>query len=125
MSLREKIESIVNSDTSELKAAVAVAENALQKVHELSEQLGLPVYLDFVGGMVPNTILAREDDYGVGFSAERLMEKLCDEEGIEFPDWGEEGSEEYKVLDELVNKLTELVGSDYISGNDCWDTSRC
>lgn len=126
MSLREKIESIVNSDTSELKAAVAVAENALQKVHEISEQLGLPVYISYVGGMVPDSVLSLEDDYGVGFSADTLLEELCEEEGIECPGfYSGEGSKEFEAVRELVNKLSDLVGSDYISGNDCWDSSRC
>lgn len=125
MSIREKIESIINSDTTELKEAVAAAELALEKVYELTEKFGLPVEIRFVGGMVPDSILANNDDYGTGFSAERLMQELCDEEGVEYPDWGEEPTAEYKALDELMDKLVELVGTDYISGNNCWDTSRC
>lgn len=128
MSLFDEAKKFVVNATPEkreaLDLAVKVAEAALKKVDELSEEYGIPVGVAYAGWFIPGSFELMTEDYdGYGqYSSESLRDELYEDNTDE--DGNPVDLDEAEV-ESLLIKIEEILGTDYISGKDAWDTSYC
>lgn len=129
MSLFDEAKKFVANATPEkreaLDLAVKVAEAALAKVDDLSEEYGIPVEVAYAGWFIPGSFELMSEDYdGYSiYSTESLAEQLYEDEDED--DDGNTVDLDYAEVDALVTKIEEILGTNYISYKDAWDTSYC
>ena len=109
------IASVTPEMVEEVRAARATADAACRALDALSEKYGIPINTIHAGWFVPysfaeNFMTENYEGYDT-FSADRLFE---DDEDTTPED-----------AERLTNRIVEIVGDDYISGLDAWDTSHC